>query len=178
MTSTSLASASSTSTTLSFWRIYLWRVLPWRVLSRRVLSSVFEGFAWRVDQYSPQFLKDYPWRVLPWVFSIPCSVVTPSATTMLIESHSLFCVYFLFCLPSMYLISTRRLWFPCTAVKRESESCCRYCVSKNRISHRLIALRKFFPPEQRTFITCWKFPDSSKQCLTCSSLINLEIDLI
>jgi len=153
VTSTSLTSASSTSTTLSFWRIYLWRVLFWRVLSWRVLPSVFEEFAGRVDQYSSQFLKNYPWRVLSWVFSISCSVVTSFATTMLIESHSLFCVYFLFCLSSMYLISTRHLWFLCTAVKRESESCCRYCVPKNRISHRLIALRKFFPSEQRTFIT-------------------------
>jgi len=160
------------------WQVLFQQVLLRRVLSWRVLPSVFEEFVWRVNQNSSQFLKNYSWQVLSWVFSISCSVVTSFATTMLIESHSLFCVYFLFCLPSMYLIFTRRSWFSCTAVKRESESCCRYCVSKNRIFHRLIALRKFFLSEQRTFITWWKFPDSSKQCLTCSSLINLKIDLI
>ena len=56
--------------------------------------------------------------------------------------------------------------------ERRSESRCRYCLSKNRIFYHLIALRKFFLSKERTFSTWWKFPDSSRQCLNCSSLIN------
>jgi len=134
------------------------------VLPRRVLPSIFEGFAWQVGQYSPQFSKDYPWRVLPWVFPIPCSVATPSATTMPIESipyfASTFYSVYLLCISYLHAVPD----FPLQLWKGGVGHVAGYC---------LVALRKFFPPGERTSITWWKVPDFLKQCLTCHSCSSL-----
>jgi len=158
-------------------------VLTRGALPRLVLPSVFEGFTCgeyslgecSSREYYPQSLKDLPVASTPLASALPASTTlnfrritldeysleysrflaqSPHLPQQQYPSNPFLILRLLFILFTFYVshIYTPSL-ISLYSYKRGSGPRCRYCLPKNRISHRLVALRKFFPSGERTSST-------------------------